>query len=66
MAVATTEMLNSVNDGVAEVFSNQKKIDAESRNLHAQTQRFSKQTAQWLALVNNFNDALKVFIILYL
>ncbi|PRP78739.1 GCN5-like 1 domain-containing protein [Planoprotostelium fungivorum] len=59
VGTATVEMLDAVNGGVADIFNNQKKIEAESRNLQVQTQRFSKQSAQWLSLVNNFNESLK-------
>ncbi len=51
-----------LNGGVTAVFENQKKIEAEAKKLQAQVTRFSKQTAQWLQLVEGFNNALKVVI----
>ena len=56
----TTLMMDSVNSGVANVFSNQKKLEAETRALQSSTAKFAKQTAQWLQMIDNFNTALKV------
>ncbi len=56
----TTSMVDSVNLGVARVFSNQKKIERHAVLLQNQTERFSKQTSQWLQLIEGFNQALKV------
>ena len=53
-------MMDSVNSGVANVFSNQKKLEAETRALQSSTAKFAKQTAQWLQMIDNFNTALKV------
>jgi len=55
----TSALMDSVNDGVAEVFTNQRKIDAEAHELRAETQRFSKQTTKWLRSVDDFNNSLK-------
>ncbi|KAK5814953.1 biogenesis of lysosome-related organelles complex 1 subunit 1-like protein [Linnemannia elongata] len=44
---------------VSQVFLNQKDLEQEARNLSLQTTRYSKQTAQWLALVDQFGSALK-------
>ncbi|KAG9061456.1 NHP2-like protein 1 [Linnemannia hyalina] len=44
---------------VSQVFLNQKDLEQEARNLSLQTARYSKQTAQWLALVDQFGSALK-------
>ncbi len=56
----TVGMLDQVNQGVAAVFNNQRILETETRNLQTQAQKFSKQTAQWLTLLDNFNVALKV------
>lgn len=44
---------------VAQAYLNQKKLDAEAKQLHNNALQFSKQTQQWLSLVDNFNSALK-------
>lgn len=53
-------MVDSVNIGVSKVFTNQKKIEVQAVQLQTQTERFSKQTAQWLQLIEGFNQSLKV------
>ena len=45
---------------VAQAYVNQKKLDAENKLLHANTEKFIKQTQQWLKLVDNFSVSLKV------
>jgi hypothetical protein len=55
----TNGMMDSVNAGVARVFTNQKKIEAQAVQLQNQTERFTKQTAQWIQLIDNFNQSLK-------
>jgi len=52
-------MVDSVNLGVSKVFANQRKIEAQAAQLQMQTERFSKQTTQWLQLVEAFNQSLK-------
>lgn len=52
-------MVDSVNIGVSKVFTNQKKIEVQAVQLQTQTERFSKQTAQWLQLIEGFNQSLK-------
>ncbi|KAG0306457.1 NHP2-like protein 1, partial [Linnemannia gamsii] len=44
---------------VSQIFLNQKDLEQEARSLSLQTARYSKQTAQWLALVDQFGSALK-------
>lgn len=44
---------------VAQAYLNQKKLDAEAKQLHQSAIVFSKQTSQWLSLIDNFNSALK-------
>ncbi|KAF8944748.1 NHP2-like protein 1 [Haplosporangium gracile] len=44
---------------VSQIFLNQKDLEQEARNLSLQTVRYSKQTAQWLAMVDQFASALK-------
>jgi len=45
---------------VAQAYVNQKKLDTETKILHANVTHFAKQTTQWLKLVEDFNQALKV------
>ncbi|GBN60827.1 Biogenesis of lysosome-related organelles complex 1 subunit 1 [Araneus ventricosus] len=44
---------------VAQAYLNQKRLDYESKQLHANVTNFAKQTAQWLQLVENFSQVLK-------
>lgn len=48
-----------VTNSVAQAYLNQKKLDAEAKQLHQSAIVFSKQTSQWLSLIDNFNSALK-------
>ena len=41
------------------MFNNQRVIEAEARELQAQAAQFAKQTSRWVALVNDFDRALK-------
>ena len=45
---------------VAMAYDNEKKLDAEAKQLQANAAQFAKQSMQWLQLVENFNGALKV------
>ena len=45
---------------VAQAYVNQKKLDTETKILHANVAHFAKQTTLWLKLVEDFNQALKV------
>jgi len=49
-----------LNCSVAQAYVNQKKLDTETKILHANVTHFAKQTTQWLKLVEDFNQALKV------
>lgn len=44
---------------MAQAYLNQKKLDAEAKQLHSSAVNFTKQTQQWLNLVENFNSSLK-------
>lgn len=59
VAPVADSLLDSVNSGVAQVFANQRVLEAETRQLRQESQRFSKQTGQWLQLTTNFGNALK-------
>uniref|UniRef100_UPI00358FB330 biogenesis of lysosome-related organelles complex 1 subunit 1 n=1 Tax=Myxine glutinosa TaxID=7769 RepID=UPI00358FB330 len=52
-------LVDQLNVGVGRAYQNQRRLDAEAKNLQVQAAQFSKQTAQWLSMVENFNQALK-------
>ncbi|CAF4903823.1 biogenesis of lysosome-related organelles complex 1 subunit 1 [Pieris napi] len=55
----TQALVDHLNVGVAQAYLNQKKLDAEAKLLHQGAINFSKQTQQWVALVEHFSSALK-------
>ncbi|XP_050501129.1 biogenesis of lysosome-related organelles complex 1 subunit 1 [Diabrotica virgifera virgifera] len=55
----TQALVDHLNVGVAQAYLNQKKLDAEAKQLHMSATNFSKQTQQWLNLVEQFSSALK-------
>ncbi|KAL1491539.1 hypothetical protein ABEB36_012121 [Hypothenemus hampei] len=55
----TQALVDHLNVGVAQAYLNQKKLDAEAKQLHTSAVTFSKQTQQWLSLVESFSGALK-------
>jgi len=55
----TTALVDHLNVGVAQAYLNQKRLDTEAKRLHANATEFSKQTGNWIALVDSFNTSLK-------
>jgi len=55
----TQALVDHLNVGVAQAYLNQKRLDAEAKQLHTNATDFSKQTANWLSLVTAFNTTLK-------
>lgn len=55
----TSNLVDHLNVGVAQAYLNQKRLDAEAKQLHVQANNFAKQTHLWLNLIENFNGALK-------
>ncbi|CAI9761269.1 unnamed protein product [Fraxinus pennsylvanica] len=59
-AVRVSDLLvNSVNEGVQQVFINEKRIEMEIRALAATIMQFTKQTDQWLTASHAINTAVK-------
>ncbi|XP_071495573.1 biogenesis of lysosome-related organelles complex 1 subunit 1-like [Diadema antillarum] len=55
----TRSLVENLNSRVAVAYKNEKKLDAETKQLQANAAQFAKQSQQWLSLVENFNQALK-------
>ncbi|CAH1989121.1 unnamed protein product [Acanthoscelides obtectus] len=55
----TQHLVDHLNVGVAQAYLNQKRLDAEAKQLHASAAAFGKHTQQWLQLVEQFSGALK-------
>jgi hypothetical protein len=48
-----------LNINVATAYLNQKRLDAEAKNLNVAANNFAKQTQQWVTLIDQFSSALK-------
>ena len=60
LAVATeltSHLVDHLNEGVAQAYLNQRKLDAEAKQLHTNITQFSKQAGQWMTLMENMNKA---------
>eukprot|EP01100_Stratorugosa_tubuloviscum_P014252 TRINITY_DN749_c0_g2_i6.p1 TRINITY_DN749_c0_g2~~TRINITY_DN749_c0_g2_i6.p1 ORF type:complete len:130 (-),score=55.03 TRINITY_DN749_c0_g2_i6:55-444(-) len=55
----SSNLLDSINGGVATVFLNQRKLEREAIGLNEEAQRFHRQTTRWLTLLDSFNKSLK-------
>ncbi|XP_043646288.1 biogenesis of lysosome-related organelles complex 1 subunit 1 [Drosophila teissieri] len=55
----TQSLVDTLNVGVAQAYLNQKRLDAEAKQLHLGATNFAKQTHQWLQLIDQFSTALK-------
>nr|XP_046168929.1 biogenesis of lysosome-related organelles complex 1 subunit 1-like [Oncorhynchus gorbuscha] len=55
----TEALVDHLNVGVAQAYVNQRKLDHEVKTLQVQAGQFSKQTSQWISMVEGFNQALK-------
>ncbi|XP_035718066.1 biogenesis of lysosome-related organelles complex 1 subunit 1-like isoform X2 [Vespa mandarinia] len=55
----TQALVDHLNVGVAQAYLNQKKLDAEAKQLQHSATNFAKQTQSWLNLIESFSSALK-------
>ncbi|RMX48772.1 biogenesis of lysosome-related organelles complex 1 subunit 1 [Pocillopora verrucosa] len=55
----TYKLMDTLNTGVEQAYVNQRKLETEAKQLQAHAARFSKQTVQWLQMLEAFNKALK-------
>jgi len=55
----TYKLMDTLNIGVEQAYINQRKLETEAKQLQAHAARFSKQTVQWLQMLEAFNKALK-------
>jgi len=55
----TDALVDHLNVGVAQAYLNQKRLDAEAKQLHKSATNFAKQTQAWLTVVESFNTSLK-------
>lgn len=55
----TNHLVNHLNDGVSQAYLNQRKLDAETKQLQANVVQFSKQANQWLNLVKTLDKSVK-------
>jgi hypothetical protein len=55
----TESLIDTINGGVADVFEDQKAIDAEARALRAKSQKFAKVTGEWVRIVEGFDEHLR-------
>ncbi|XP_031640274.1 biogenesis of lysosome-related organelles complex 1 subunit 1 [Contarinia nasturtii] len=55
----TQSLVDHLNVGVAQAYLNQKRLDAEAKQLHTSATNFAKQTQQWMNLIEGFSSALK-------
>ena len=56
---ASGSLLAAANDEVARAFAQEKALEEEMRRLQSEADRFCRRTEQWVALVDDFNRALK-------
>ncbi|CAG8497328.1 4314_t:CDS:2 [Paraglomus occultum] len=52
-------LTDALNERVSLIFKTQREIESEARQLSTATAKYTKQTKQWLTMVDNFSNALK-------
>lgn len=55
----TVKSVKELNDGIAQAYLNEHKLDNEARKLQANVARLTKQAQQWMMVCNNLNGAVK-------
>lgn len=55
----TGESVKELNDGIAQAYLNQHKLDTEVRKLQSNVTKLTKQAQQWMIACNNLNGAVK-------
>ncbi|EFC48781.1 GCN5L1 domain-containing protein [Naegleria gruberi] len=53
------ELIDQTNSDVIKVFQNQQMIENEAKHLHAQVEKFNKQTTQWIQTFQQLNQCVK-------
>jgi 4-alpha-glucanotransferase len=48
-----------VNQGIVQIFFNQQQLENESKRMHANSVKFSKQSTNWLTLFTQLNASVK-------
>lgn len=57
--ILTVKSVKKLNDGVAQAYLNQHKLDAEARKLQTNMATLTKNAQQWMVACNNLNAAVK-------
>ena len=55
----TANSVKELNEGVAQAYLNQHKLDSEARKLQVNVSKLTKQAQQWMIVCNNLNGAVK-------
>lgn len=55
----TAKSVKELNDGIAQAYLNQHKMDNEARKLQANVAKLTKQAQQWMIVCNSLNGAVK-------
>ena len=53
----TSALVDHLNEGVSQAYLNQRKLDVEAKQLHANITQLSKQATGWLNLMEGLNKA---------
>lgn len=56
---STSMSVKELNDGIAQAYLNQHKLDTEARKLQVNVARLTKQAQQWMIVCNSLNGAVK-------
>jgi hypothetical protein len=59
-AILTNSLSDSINFQVSHAFRNQKALEIETRKLQNAIQKQHERNAEWIKMLNEWNDAVKV------